>query len=296
MSPPEWFTRALQAPYHDRHVTVDGCRIHYLHWNPPAPDAPGLVFVHGGAAHAHWYSYIAPMFTHEWNVVSIDLSGHGDSGHRQEYAFETWADELIAVGHDAGFPGPSVIVGHSMGGLVTVNAAYRHPDEVKGAIIVDSLLWRPDAESEEAEKGTFKRPRIYDTFEAAMARFRLVPPQPTLHPYIIEHIGRHSLHHTERGWEWKFDPHLFTRAVHTLSTELADLKPRIALLRGEKSDIVPPDVAEYMYELLGRTAPFVSVPESYHHVFVDQPLPFVAAVRALLRDWEHSIPWIPPKR
>ncbi len=234
------------------------------------------------------------MFIHEWHVTSIDLSGHGDSGHRDEYAFEIWADEVTAIERDAGFPGPPVIVGHSMGGLVTVNAAYRHPQQVKGAIIVDSLLWQPDAESEEAAKGrTFKRPGIYDTFEEAMARFRLIPPQPTLHPYIIEHIGRHSLHHTERGWEWKFDPHLFSRAMHTLSTELADLTPRIALLRGDKSDIVPPDVAEYMYERLGRTAPFVSIPESYHHIFIDQPLPFVAAVRALLRDWEHSIPWRP---
>ena len=296
MTVPRWFERALETPYHDRWMTVDGSRIHYLEWDSPAPDAPGLVFVHGGAAHAHWYSYIAPMFSHEWHVVSIDLSGHGDSAHRSQYTFETWADEVIAVGEHAGFPGPMVIVGHSMGGLVTVDAAYRHPDAVKGAIIIDSLLWQPDAESEEAAKGhTFKRPGIYNTFEEALARFRLVPPQPTLHPYIIDHIGRHSLKHAEKGWEWKFDPNLFVRASHTLSTELAELKPRIALLRGEESLVVPPDVAEYMYELLGRTAPFVSIPESHHHVFVDQPLPFVAAVRALLRDWEHSIPWKPSR-
>ena len=62
MTTPQWFERALATPYHDRFVEVQGCRIHYLEWNSPAPDAPGLLFVHGGAAHAHWYSSVS--YTH----------------------------------------------------------------------------------------------------------------------------------------------------------------------------------------------------------------------------------------
>ena len=112
-----------------------------------------------------------------------------------------------------------------------------------------------------------------------MARFR-----------IIDHIARHSLHETQDGWTWKFDPHLFAHTLVALREQLASVQCRVALLRGEHSVVVPPDTADYMYELLGRAAPVVSIPEAHHHLILDQPLAFVASLRTLLADWNHSIP------
>ncbi|MBW2287085.1 MAG: alpha/beta fold hydrolase, partial [Deltaproteobacteria bacterium] len=97
---PGWFVRAIETPRRDRHVDVDGCPIHYLQWGDA--DRPGIVFVHGGAAHAHWWTFIAPLFLPEYQVVALDLSGHGDSGRRAEYPRELWADEVLAVADDAG--------------------------------------------------------------------------------------------------------------------------------------------------------------------------------------------------
>ena len=45
-----------------------------------------------------------------------------------------------------------------------------------------------------------------------------------------------------------------------------------------------------MYELIGKNAPQVEIPQAYHHLILDQPLAFIAALRALLADWEHSVP------
>jgi hypothetical protein len=47
--------------------------------------------------------------------------------------------------------------------------------------------------------------RVYETFDAALARFRLMPEQPCDNPFIVEFIGRHSLRRAEDGWVWKFD-------------------------------------------------------------------------------------------
>ena len=44
--------------------------------------------------------------------------------------------------------------------------------------------------------------RVYETFDAALARFRLMPEQLCDNPYIVEFIGRHSLRRTEGGWVW----------------------------------------------------------------------------------------------
>ena len=62
------------------------------------------------------------------------------------------------------------------------------------------------------------------------------------------------------------------------------------MLRGEHSVVVPPDTAAYMYELMGRVSPVVTIPEAHHHMLLDQPLSFVTALRTLLADWEHSVP------
>jgi pimeloyl-ACP methyl ester carboxylesterase len=87
----------------------------------------GLVFVHGGGgAHAHWRTHVAAAFASEFRVAAIDLSGHGDSGHRGRYVPEQWADEVVAVAGDAGIDGPPVVIGHSMGGFVTIVTAARH--------------------------------------------------------------------------------------------------------------------------------------------------------------------------
>src|SRR5580693_6398016 len=83
---PDWFRWAISRPRQSQFVTVAGCPIHYLIWarEPAKPDERGLLFVHGGGAHSHWWSYIAPYFTRDFRVAAIDLSGMGDSGRRGE--------------------------------------------------------------------------------------------------------------------------------------------------------------------------------------------------------------------
>ena len=290
MDPPRWFTQALSAPRESRWAEIEGCSIHYLRWGDPAK--PGLMFVHGGAAHAHWWSFLAPQLIPHYHVVALDMSGHGDSGRRERYPRELWAEEVLAVCKHAGFIGPPVIVGHSLGGMVTMVGASRYGDELAGAIIVDTPVRRPDPESEEGARGRmFRNPKTYPDLATALQHFYLTPPQPCENQYILDHVARHSLRQVDNGWTWKFDPRVFLRVSLTpLSEYLSKTRCRVAVLRGELSDLVPPETGEYMYELLQRNAPIVEIPEAYHHLILDQPLAFVAALRALLADWEHSHP------
>jgi len=189
-----------------------------------------------------------------------------------------------------------VLVGHSMGGLVSIAAAAIHGERLAGAIIVDAPVRRPDPESEAGQGGkTFRTPKTYPDLQTAMSHFRLIPEQPCEHGFILEHIARHSLVETENGWTWKFDPKVFLRASSRRPRDyLARVRCRVALIRGQFSAIVPPETSQYMVELLNRNAPLVEIPQAHHHLMLDQPLAFIAAVRALLTDWEHSIPRRPP--
>jgi pimeloyl-ACP methyl ester carboxylesterase len=287
---PSWFENALKAPYDEGFVTVEGAHIHCLHWGTRG--LPGLILVHGGAAHAHWWSFLAPLLTTSYDVVALDLSGHGDSDRRPQYPRELWATEVIAVSEAMKFPSPPVLIGHSLGGLVTILVASVHGDRLAGAIIVDSPVNKPSPEADAARQGfTFHPLKVYPTEDAALARFRLIPEQPCDNAFIIDYIARTSLKAVPGGFSWKFDPNIFTKFSNDqMSDHLAHVKCRVALLRGELSVVVPRETSDYMYDLLDRASPFVEIPQAHHHLILDQPLAFIAATRALLADWEHSIP------
>jgi pimeloyl-ACP methyl ester carboxylesterase len=278
MTTPSWFTRALaQSPEH-RDVDVAGVRIHYRAWGDPA--LPGLVLVHGGAAHSGWWDHVAPQLTGH-RVVAPDLSGHGDSGHRPVYEVRQWADEVVAVAAAAGLHRP-VVVGHSMGGWVAVSTGAAHPDAVSAVAYVDSPL--NDQPPEEDRARERRNPtRVYPTLADGVARFRTLPAQDVVLPYVREHVARGSLRAVEGGWTWKFDPEFFGNRPR-----LRDLLPRLgcpaALFRCEHG-LVGPEMAAEMARLVPAGLPVVDLPDAGHHPMLDQPLSLVTALRTLLAVW-----------
>ncbi len=287
---PEWFRRSLAVPRQDATVEVAGGPIHYLAWGDPG--ARGLVFVHGGGAHAHWWTHIAASFAREFRVLAVDLSGHGDSTHRSEYDLEQWTDEVVAVADAGEISGRPVIVGHSMGGFVTIATAARYPNKLSGVIVCDSPVTEPDPEIGAYRlKEAFGRPRTYESVEDAIAHFRTVPGQARYLDYVIDHVARQSLRPVDGGWQWKFDRRIFEQFGMGLRSialpYLQDVTCRLALLASEQG-LVTPDIGESMYDALGRVTPIIEIPEAGHHAMLDEPLILLTAIRALLGDWDHS--------
>jgi pimeloyl-ACP methyl ester carboxylesterase len=285
---PRWFDQAVAMSPETGRVDVGGAAINFLRWGDPRQ--PGLLFIHGGAAHAHWWGHVAPTFLPRYSAVAIDLSGHGDSAHRDEYSLDGWCDEVVAVIDAAEFQQPPVLVGHSMGGFVTAATAARYPDRIAGAVIIDSPIKVMDPEVEAARAGTqFTNPKIYDDPEVAIAKFRVVPEQDVVLPYIAEHIARHSLRRVPEGWTWKFDRRVFVPRRRQAAEFLAQIRCRVAVLRAEHG-LVTQDIGDYMYDRLGRVAPVIELPTAGHHPMLDVPLILITAIRSLIADWEHSIP------
>jgi pimeloyl-ACP methyl ester carboxylesterase len=288
-----WFRRALAVPCTDTWVDVAGASIHALAWGDPG--RRGLVFVHGGGAHAHWWTHVAATFASEYRVLAVDLSGHGDSDHRGDYDLEQWTDEVMAVARDGGIAGPPVVIGHSMGGFVTIATAGLHAEELSGVIVCDSPVTEVDAEIASYQlKEAFGRPRTYATVEDALARFRTVPRQEHYLDYVMDHVGRRSLRPVPGGWQWKFDRQVFAQfsgpGLRAVALPYLDqVTCRLALLRSEHG-LVTQDIGQSMFDRLGRVTPVIELPEAGHHAMLDQPLILLTALRSLLADWDHSEP------
>jgi pimeloyl-ACP methyl ester carboxylesterase len=275
MPAPPWFTQALaQEPEH-RDVVVAGARVAHRVWGPVG--APGVVLVHGGAAHSGWWDHVAPLLTGH-RVVALDLTGHGASDRRATYDPHLWAREVVAVAAAAELDRP-VVVGHSMGGWVAVTVAAEHAGDVSSVVVVDSPL--NDQPPDEERLRERRRPhRVYPTAEEAVARFRTLPPQDVVLPYVRDHVARGSLRAVEGGWSWAFDPDFFGTRLR-----LRDLLPGagapLTLLRCEHG-LVSAAMAEEMAGLVRGGMPVVELPDAGHHPMLDQPLALVAVLRTLL--------------
>jgi len=122
---------------------ADGSRIHYADRGERRPDAAPALLVHGaGASSAIWMMVLARLAS-ATRAVAVDLPGHGPSpaGPRAPSSAQP-CPSLIEAYRDAVGQlaaalclGPSVLVGHSMGALVAMQAALAWPDKVRGLVL-----------------------------------------------------------------------------------------------------------------------------------------------------------------
>ena len=121
-----------------RWLDLDG-PVHYLDFGGPA-EGPLIVGVHGlGGAAVNW-SAIAPLLTGRYRLLAPDLSGHG----------LTWlarrgtgvrAQQMLLDGFLAAVAtGPVILMGNSMGGMLSLLEAAAAPKAVAGLILIDPVL------------------------------------------------------------------------------------------------------------------------------------------------------------
>ena len=292
----DWVAAALGDAGAVATIDVDGVRIHARVWG--SARRPTLLLIHGGAAHARWWDMIAPLLAPTHRVIAVDLSGHGDSGHREAYSVERWAEEVMAAAEQLGGRGRPVLAGHSMGGFVAIAAAARHSDRTAGIIVIDSPVRRPTPEAENEARGApfFGNPKTYPDRETAIERFLLVPPQPHADRRLIEHAALTGLQQVAGGWTWKFDPGMFRIPANpirpaAITADLCRVDTRLAFVNGQRSELVDPAVRAHVAEVIeqshgGRGVPVIEIPEAHHHLMFDRPLELVTALRTLLAAWE----------
>lgn len=98
---------------------------------------PPLVFVHGfGCGHTDWDAQVA-HFSPRHQTIAVDLRGHGKSpGSATDCSIERYGADVAEVMRALALP-PAILVGHSMGCRVVVEAALQAPAQTRAVILVD---------------------------------------------------------------------------------------------------------------------------------------------------------------
>ncbi len=115
-------------------INVNGVNLYY----EISGQGPALVLLHGWTENHKFWKFQTPTFSREYNVIAIDLRGHGESDKpKTGYSIQTFADDLHHL-LNTFETNRAIIVGHSMGGMTALVFCLKYPEKVKALILVNT--------------------------------------------------------------------------------------------------------------------------------------------------------------
>jgi pimeloyl-ACP methyl ester carboxylesterase len=271
----------------DELVELRGLRFYYRDWACANPAAQTLLLLHGYTGHARSWDTFAETMSASYRVLALDQRGHGQTQWAPPNAYGT--DEMVkdleafvrALGLDR-----FVLLGLSMGGLVSIGYAGTRPPELFKLVIVDIA---PEIETVGLERirSGVVRSDIFSTRDEAFARARAdnpIPPEDHQR-YRVDY----SLMRTADGrFTFRYDRALRdpNNPRQGIPAEegwrlVANIGVPTLLVRGELSDILSRRVADRMRETIPDCR-LIEVAGSGHPVPLDKPDGFLRAVRTFL--------------
>lgn len=275
-------------------------RLHYVDWGNE--DAPTLLLIHGGRDHCRNWDWVAEALKDQYHIIAPDLRGHGDSAwmvggsyNQIDYVYDI-AQLLRQTTRT-----PVTIIGHSLGGSISLQYAGLYPETVTKLVAIEGMgpppelikerIDQPIADRlhlwvEDLRKLSGRMPRRYPSLEDAYERMQ------TENPHLTEakarHLTIHGSNQNEDGtYSWKFDNYVRTFPPIGIDFEQQyKLWERITcptlLVRGTESWASDP-------EKDGRAAHFqnakvVNIQKAGHWVHHDQLDRFMEVTRDFLAD------------
>lgn len=119
-------------------LEVDGAALTYDDEGPRDGDGVPLVFIHGWTANRHRWDHQLAHFSPKRRVIRLDLRGHGESSGAGVRTIEELARDVLAL-LDHLKVERFVLVGHSMGGMISQTIALSHPERVERMVLVNSI-------------------------------------------------------------------------------------------------------------------------------------------------------------
>ncbi len=120
-----------------RIIEVGGVRVRYMDEGTQHAGTP-LLIVHGyNGSCDYWYPHTIPTLAMERHVIAPDLPGNGLSGKLPQHDLDSYAEFIIGFLDALGIAQVD-LMGHSMGGMIGIAAAARHPDRFRKLVLIDS--------------------------------------------------------------------------------------------------------------------------------------------------------------
>jgi len=259
------------------------------------PGGPALLCLHGWLDNAASFLPLAPHLS-DFDVVALDLPGHGASDHRApgyDYAFVDWVHDVLDAMDALGWERADLL-GHSMGGAIASSLAAAAPERVRRLVLVEALgpISGDPAQAGErlrtavaARRALAPRPdRVIPDLETAVAA-RLAATRMTADAARL--IVERNLRQVEGGHAWRSDPRLtlpssLRLAEETVQSMLRAIEAPVLVIAAEPSPpFFPKAIREARLACLadGRVQTF----DGGHHLHMEQAPAVAAPILGFLR-------------
>ena len=117
-------------------TSADGVEINFSN---QGDGEPAILLVHGWTNNNTIWDLQVPVLSEKYQVLAVDLAGHGKSGNnRAKWTMSAFGEDIAAVVHAAELKNV-ILVGFSLGGPAILEAAKILPDQVSGLILIDAI-------------------------------------------------------------------------------------------------------------------------------------------------------------
>jgi esterase len=251
-------------------LTRAGTELVYWTWRGAAPPA---LLLHGIGNYGRYWDLFADAIAGRLQLVAPDARGHGESGRPADgYAPADFAADALAILDRLGIE-RVVVVGHSMGGLHSINLAARYPERVQALVIVDASPEPLPQGAQRAQRLLTGRPARF--VDRAEARAYLERTSPGYSDAVYENRLAFAFREEDGGLVWRSDPAALKRIMSgRMPAEdrwdaLAAIACPTLVVRGTRSNVLSEDVARRMVQTLadGRLMEL----DAGHNVPLDRP-------------------------
>lgn len=183
---------------------------------------PPLLLLHGVTSRWQNFLNVMPMFAQRWHVIAADLRGHGRSGHvKGHYGLMEYAADVIALLRHLG-DGPAVLIGHSLGAMISIGVASEAPGLVRAVVLEDPPLGafdgRPFAVRPEYDRFVATRDLAREGLSTAELASRLAAQMPEADPVAVR---------SRAASVSQIDPDVLTFIIENRSIDDYDLGDRL---------------------------------------------------------------------
>ncbi len=250
------------------------------------PAQPTAVFIHGVLNdHSVWILQTRALAHHGWNVLAIDLPGHGRSGGDAPASVEQAADAVAAL-LDALELKQAALIGHSWGSLIALEAAARLRERVSHLVLVGTAF--PMKVSPALIDASLHQPLKALTMVNVFSRSTLAPVPSALGPGTWVYGAGMAL--GKRVLASNTHVNVFHRGFVACDsyangeTAMGHVNCPVLFVLGAQDQMTPPKAAQGLINVAkaaGNTVQVVNVPCG-HHQMSEAPEETLAALRVFL--------------
>ena len=268
-------------------------KLHYVVWGNEAN--PPLLLIHGNRDHARTWDKVAVQLKSDYCVYAVDLRGHGDSAWSVggQYSLPEFVLDIAMLARELDRD-PLTVIGHSLGGAVTLEYAGVFPQQVSKVVAVEGLgprVGEPTPGSirmrawiEHMREFDKRTPRKYASLEDAVTR--MMDENPHLTEGMAKHLTIHGMRPDEDGaLVWKFDNYVRLHSPYEFNIAEAreiwnQIRCPVLLVRGSESWAADPEEDGKASAFHDYTTALVK--DAGHWVHHDQLDVFMRVVRDFL--------------